>query len=320
MSLKSGTLAWKGQKEERRNGVEGWMRREGAEDGCEQAWSEDGGKDGRREKETEQRHVHTQHTPAHSSTLQHTPRARCSPCDRRLPSRSVSLCSFFSHTASRRVHLPSRSHFLLPLCFLRLSLSRPSLSLSPFLSLSLCLSLSPPTSNSPSAHLDSMATPPDTRPSTPGTPMTSTARDVFEFDERLFSAAGDLDKQTSPPSNSKQELFVFQWLATVERELKRCGHVGFPRRFKRTDYLCRMTWKLINLSLVVVGYFSHNATKPGEAAAQVNINAGSKAASSHQEAHRSLLSLALCPRKLFHFVRNNSNLAKSHRGRKGHGR
>ncbi|KAF9189684.1 hypothetical protein BGZ50_000632 [Haplosporangium sp. Z 11] len=69
-----------------------------------------------------------------------------------------------------------------------------------------------------------MATPPDTRPSTPGTPMTSTARDVFEFDERLFSAAGDLDKQSNPPSNNKQELFVFQWLASVERELKRCGH------------------------------------------------------------------------------------------------
>ncbi|KAF9902676.1 hypothetical protein EC991_004634 [Linnemannia zychae] len=69
-----------------------------------------------------------------------------------------------------------------------------------------------------------MATPPDTRPSTPGTPITSTARNVFDFDERLFAAAGDLDKQTNPPSNSKQELFVFQWLATVERELKRCGH------------------------------------------------------------------------------------------------
>ncbi|KAF9293013.1 hypothetical protein BGZ88_005891 [Linnemannia elongata] len=69
-----------------------------------------------------------------------------------------------------------------------------------------------------------MATPPDTRPSTPGTPITSTARNVFDFDERLFSAAGDLDKQTNPPSNSKQELFVFQWLASVERELKRCGH------------------------------------------------------------------------------------------------
>ncbi|KAG0204440.1 hypothetical protein BGX28_003622 [Mortierella sp. GBA30] len=69
-----------------------------------------------------------------------------------------------------------------------------------------------------------MATPPDTRPSTPGTPLTSTARDVFEFDERLFAAAGELDKQTNPPSNNKQELFVFQWLAAVERELKRCGH------------------------------------------------------------------------------------------------
>ncbi|KAF9932214.1 hypothetical protein BGZ67_004856 [Mortierella alpina] len=69
-----------------------------------------------------------------------------------------------------------------------------------------------------------MATPPDTRPSTPGTPLTTTARDVFEFDERLFAAAGELDKQTSPPSNSKQELFVFQWLASVERELKHCGH------------------------------------------------------------------------------------------------
>ncbi|KAF9563172.1 hypothetical protein EC968_004980 [Mortierella alpina] len=69
-----------------------------------------------------------------------------------------------------------------------------------------------------------MATPPDTRPSTPGTPLTTTARDVFEFDERLFASAGELDKQTSPPSNSKQELFVFQWLASVERELKRCGH------------------------------------------------------------------------------------------------
>lgn len=72
-----------------------------------------------------------------------------------------------------------------------------------------------------------MATPPDTRPSTPGTPITSTARNVFDFDERLFSAAGDLDKQTNPPSNSKQELFVFQWLASVERELKRCGHVRY---------------------------------------------------------------------------------------------
>ncbi|KAF9537032.1 hypothetical protein EC957_008976, partial [Mortierella hygrophila] len=69
-----------------------------------------------------------------------------------------------------------------------------------------------------------MATPPETRPSTPGTPITSTARNVFDFDERLFAAAGDLDKQTNPPSNSKQELFVFQWLASVERELKRCGH------------------------------------------------------------------------------------------------
>lgn len=68
------------------------------------------------------------------------------------------------------------------------------------------------------------ATPPETRPSTPGTPITSTARNVFDFDERLFAAAGDLDKQTNPPSNSKQELFVFQWLASVERELKRCGH------------------------------------------------------------------------------------------------
>ncbi|KAF9435968.1 hypothetical protein BGZ76_005110, partial [Entomortierella beljakovae] len=69
-----------------------------------------------------------------------------------------------------------------------------------------------------------MATPSPTRPSTPGTPTTNTARDVFEFDERLFSAAGELDKQSNPASNSKQELFVFQWLATVERELKRCGH------------------------------------------------------------------------------------------------
>ncbi|KAF9581978.1 hypothetical protein BGW38_000822, partial [Lunasporangiospora selenospora] len=66
--------------------------------------------------------------------------------------------------------------------------------------------------------------PPDTRPSTPGTPRTSTVRDAFEFDERLFSAAGDIDKQSNPPSNNKQELFVFQWLAGVERELKRCGH------------------------------------------------------------------------------------------------
>ncbi|KAF9207309.1 hypothetical protein BGZ49_000724 [Haplosporangium sp. Z 27] len=64
-----------------------------------------------------------------------------------------------------------------------------------------------------------------TRPSTPGTPTNSnTARDVFEFDERLFFAAGELDKQSNPPSNNKQELFVFQWLASVERELKRCGH------------------------------------------------------------------------------------------------
>ncbi|KAG0334962.1 hypothetical protein BG004_000194 [Podila humilis] len=69
-----------------------------------------------------------------------------------------------------------------------------------------------------------MASPPDTRPSTPGTPMASTIRDVFEFDERMFNAAGEMDKQTNPPSNSKQELFVFQWLAGVERELKRCGH------------------------------------------------------------------------------------------------
>ncbi|KAI1314758.1 hypothetical protein EDD11_001727 [Mortierella claussenii] len=69
-----------------------------------------------------------------------------------------------------------------------------------------------------------MATPTPTRPSTPGTPTTNTARDVFEFDERLFSAAAELDKQSNPPSNNKQELFVFQWLATVERELKRCGH------------------------------------------------------------------------------------------------
>ncbi|KAG9063326.1 hypothetical protein KI688_004208 [Linnemannia hyalina] len=69
-----------------------------------------------------------------------------------------------------------------------------------------------------------MATPPETRPSTPGTPITSTARNVFDFDERLFAAAGDLDKQANPSSNSKQELFVFQWLASVERELKRCGH------------------------------------------------------------------------------------------------
>ncbi|KAF9113074.1 hypothetical protein BGX27_002279 [Mortierella sp. AM989] len=69
-----------------------------------------------------------------------------------------------------------------------------------------------------------MATPSPTRPSTPGTPTTNTARDVFEFDERLFTAAGELDKQSNPPSNNKQELFVFQWLASVERELKRCGH------------------------------------------------------------------------------------------------
>ncbi|KAI8602311.1 armadillo-type protein [Dissophora ornata] len=69
-----------------------------------------------------------------------------------------------------------------------------------------------------------MSTPTPTRPSTPGTPTTNTARDVFEFDERLFTAAGELDKQSNPPSNSKQELFVFQWLATIERELKRCGH------------------------------------------------------------------------------------------------
>ena len=261
-------------------------------------------------------HSTLQHTPAHSSTLH--ARAAAPAIGAFLPGLCPSVLS--SLTLRRAVsicHLAPISFFLFAFSASP-CLAHPFLSL-PF-SLSLSASLSPPTSNSPSAHLDSMATPPDTRPSTPGTPMTSTARDVFEFDERLFSAAGDLDKQTSPPSNSKQELFVFQWLATVERELKRCGHVGFPRRFKRTDYLCRMTWKLINLSLVVVGYFSHNATKPGEAAAQVNINAGSKAASSHQEAHRSLLSLALCPRKLFHFVRNNSNLAKSHRGRKGHGR
>ncbi|KAG0032474.1 hypothetical protein BGZ81_010821 [Podila clonocystis] len=69
-----------------------------------------------------------------------------------------------------------------------------------------------------------MATPPDTRPSTPGTPMASTIRDVFDFDERMFAAAGEMDKQTAPASNNKQELFVFQWLASVERELKRCGH------------------------------------------------------------------------------------------------
>ncbi|KAG0088006.1 hypothetical protein BGZ92_006713 [Podila epicladia] len=69
-----------------------------------------------------------------------------------------------------------------------------------------------------------MATPPDTRPSTPGTPMASTIRDVFDFDERMFAAAGEMDKQTTPASNNKQELFVFQWLASVERELKRCGH------------------------------------------------------------------------------------------------
>ncbi|KAF9025763.1 hypothetical protein BGZ52_008608 [Haplosporangium bisporale] len=69
-----------------------------------------------------------------------------------------------------------------------------------------------------------MATPPDTRPSTPGTPMASTIRDVFDFDERIFTAAGEMDKQTTPASNNKQELFVFQWLASVERELKRCGH------------------------------------------------------------------------------------------------
>ncbi|KAG0324957.1 hypothetical protein BGZ99_001259, partial [Dissophora globulifera] len=72
-----------------------------------------------------------------------------------------------------------------------------------------------------------MATPTPTRPPTPGTPTTNTARDVFEFDERLFTAAGDLDKQSNPPSNNKQELFVFQWLASVERELKRCGHDTF---------------------------------------------------------------------------------------------
>ena len=74
-----------------------------------------------------------------------------------------------------------------------------------------------------------MATPPDTRPSTPGTPMASTIRDVFDFDERIFAAAGEMDKQTTPASNNKQELFVFQWLASVERELKRCGHVSFAR-------------------------------------------------------------------------------------------
>lgn len=74
-----------------------------------------------------------------------------------------------------------------------------------------------------------MATPPDTRPSTPGTPMASTIRDVFDFDERIFAAAGEMDKQTNPASNNKQELFVFQWLASVERELKRCGHVSFSR-------------------------------------------------------------------------------------------
>ncbi|KAF9898040.1 hypothetical protein BX616_004571, partial [Lobosporangium transversale] len=73
-------------------------------------------------------------------------------------------------------------------------------------------------------HLSNMTTPSPTRPSTPGTPTTNTARDVFEFDERLFTAAGELDKQSNPPSNNKQELFVFQWLATVERELKKCGH------------------------------------------------------------------------------------------------
>ncbi|KAF9344553.1 hypothetical protein BGX34_005553, partial [Mortierella sp. NVP85] len=70
-----------------------------------------------------------------------------------------------------------------------------------------------------------MATPSPTRPSTPGTPTASnTARDVFEFDEHGFAKAGEDDKSSNPPSNSKQELFVFQWLAAVERELKRCGH------------------------------------------------------------------------------------------------
>ncbi|KAF9419121.1 hypothetical protein BGZ94_009515 [Podila epigama] len=69
-----------------------------------------------------------------------------------------------------------------------------------------------------------MATPPETRPSTPGTPSGSTIRDVFDFDEHMFAAAGELDKQSSPATNNKQELFVFQWLAGVERELKRCGH------------------------------------------------------------------------------------------------
>ncbi|KAF9212639.1 hypothetical protein BGZ59_006487 [Podila verticillata] len=54
--------------------------------------------------------------------------------------------------------------------------------------------------------------------------MASTIRDVFDFDERIFTAAGEMDKQTTPASNNKQELFVFQWLASVERELKRCGH------------------------------------------------------------------------------------------------
>lgn len=59
--------------------------------------------------------------------------------------------------------------------------------------------------------------------------MASTIRDVFDFDERLFAAAGEMDKQTTPASNNKQELFVFQWLASVERELKRCGHVSSRR-------------------------------------------------------------------------------------------
>ncbi|KAG0234705.1 hypothetical protein BGW41_001025 [Actinomortierella wolfii] len=69
-----------------------------------------------------------------------------------------------------------------------------------------------------------MASPPDTRPSTPGTPLALTVKDAFEFDERQFAAAGELDKQANPPSTTKRELFVFQWLAGVDRELKKCSH------------------------------------------------------------------------------------------------
>ncbi|KAF9084004.1 hypothetical protein BGX23_010924 [Mortierella sp. AD031] len=76
-----------------------------------------------------------------------------------------------------------------------------------------------------------MATPPETRPSTPGTPITLTARNVFDFDERLFSAAGDLDKQSNPPSNSKQELFdIFKVMQpNLERQLLKLISMPAPK-------------------------------------------------------------------------------------------